>query len=141
VFETKHGFFYLLTMLQFKQDNSAAVMILTLTEFVTIPAPYYLFVFAHVETKNVVVFVKSEADDESLYPQRYNQFTIDAAAVFLDQPTSEWHYKVYEQASAVNIDPAAAGDLLEEGKLILDRATEFAYTQYDSSTSYKVYNG
>lgn len=128
-------------MLQFKQDNTAAVMILTLTEFVTLPAPYYLFVFTHVTTKSVAAFVKSEIDDQSDYPQRYNQFTIDAAVVFANQRTGEWHYKVYEQASAVNIDPAAAGGLLEEGKLILDRATEFAYTQYESSTSYKVYNG
>jgi hypothetical protein len=128
-------------MLQFDQDNTTAEMILTLTEFVTLPAPYYLFVFTHVETKNVVAFVKSEADDESDYPQRYNQFTIDAADVFEDQPTGEWHYKVYEQASAVNVDPDAAGGLLEEGKLILDRATAFEYSQYETTTSYKAYNG
>jgi hypothetical protein len=128
-------------MLQFKQDNTAAVMILTLTEFVTLPAPYYLFVFTHVTTKNAVAFVKAEIDDESDYPQRYNQFTIDAAAVFLNKQPGEWHYKVYEQASAVNVDPALSGAVLEYGKLYLDRATDFTYTQYDSSTSYKVYNG
>lgn len=116
-------------------------MILTLTEFVTISAPYYLFVFTHVETKKVVSFVKAEVDDESDSPQRYNQFTIDAAVVFLDQPTGEWHYKVYEQSSSVNTDPAAAGGLLEEGKLLLDRTTEFEYSEYESSTSYKAYNG
>jgi hypothetical protein len=128
-------------MLQFKQDNTAAVMILTLTEFVTLPTPYYLFVFTHVETKNAVALVKAEVEDESDYPQRYNQFTINAADVFEDQPTGEWHYKVYEQVSAVNINPALAGDILEYGKLYLDRSTEFAYAQYDSSTSYKAYNG
>lgn len=116
-------------------------MILTLTEFVSLPTPYYLFVFTHVETKNIVAFVKSEADDESDYPQRYNQFTIDAAVVFLDQPTGEWHYKVYEQASSTNTDPSLSGGLLEEGKLILDRATAFEYTQYESETSFKAYNG
>ena len=139
--ETKRGFFYLLTMLQFKQDNTAAVMILTLTEFVTLLTPYYLFVFTNVTTKDVVAFVKAEIDDESNYPQRYNQFTIDAATVFDNQQPGEWHYKVYEQASSINTDPELTGALLEEGKLILDRTTEFAYTQYDSSTSYKVYNG
>jgi hypothetical protein len=128
-------------MLQFDQDDTTAEMILTLTEFVTIPAAYYLFVFTHVETKNIVAFVKAESDDESDYPQRYNQFTIDAADVFEDQPTGEWHYKVYEQASAVNTDPDLSGAVLEYGKLILDRATEFAYAQYESTTSYKAYNG
>lgn len=128
-------------MLQFKQDDTAAVIILTLTEFVTLTAPYYLFVVTHVETKNVVAFVKAEIDDESNFPQRYNKFTIDASVLFYNQPTGEWHYKVYEQESNTNINPALAGIILEEGKLILDRATEFAYSQYNSSTSYKAYNG
>jgi hypothetical protein len=128
-------------MLQFKQDDTTAEIILTLTEFVTMVTPYYLFLFTHVETKNIVAFVKSEADDESDYPIRYNQFTIDATDVFEDQPTGEWHYKVYEQESSTNIDPDLAGNLLEDGKLILDRSTEFAYSQYNSNTSYKAYNG
>jgi hypothetical protein len=128
-------------MLQFKQDDTAAVMILTLTELVSISAPYYLFVFTHVTTKSVVAFVKSEADDESDYPQRYNQFTINAATVFDGKQPGEWHYKVYEQASAVNIDPDQSGAVLEYGKLYLDRTTEFSYTQYDTATSYKTYNG
>lgn len=128
-------------MLQFDQDDTAAIMILTLTELVTLPAPYYLFLFTHVETKNIVAFVKAEIDDESDYPQRYNQFTIDAADVFEDQPTGEWHYKVYEQASSTNVDPDLTGGVLEEGNLILDRATAFEYTQYNSATSFKAYNG
>jgi hypothetical protein len=128
-------------MLQFKQNDTAAVMILTLTELVILSAPYYLFVFTHVTTKAVVAFVKSEADDESDYPERYNQFTINAATVFVNQQPGEWHYKVYEQASAINIDPVQSGAVLEHGKLYLDRTTEFSYTQYDTATSYKTYNG
>lgn len=128
-------------MLQFKQDDTAAVMILTLTEKVTLTAPYYLFVFTHVTTKDQVKFIKAEIDDESEYPDRYNQFTINAAAVFDGEQPGEWHYKVYEQESAVNLDPALAGIILEEGKLILDRATEFEYSMYEGTTSYKTYNG
>lgn len=128
-------------MLQFKQDDTAAVMILTLTEKVTLPAPYYLFVFTHVTTKDQVKFIKAEVDDESEYSQRYNQFTINAATVFEDQQPGEWHYKVYEQESAVNLDQALAGVILEDGKLLLARATEFEYSEYNSATTYKVYNG
>lgn len=133
--------FYIYGMLQFKQDDTAAEMILTLTEFVTLPAPYYLFVFAHVTTKDQVKFIKAEIDDESDYPQRYNKFTINAATAFTGKQPGEWHYKVYEQESAVNLDPVLAGTLLEDGKLLLDRATEFEYTEYNSATTYKVYNG
>jgi hypothetical protein len=128
-------------MLQFKQDDTAAVMILTLTELVSIIDPFYLFVFTHVTTKDVVNFVKAEIDDESDYPARYNQFTIDASTVFANQQSGEWHYKVYEQSSSTNLDPELSGGLLEEGKLLLDRSAEFAYTQYDQQTSYKTYNG
>lgn len=128
-------------MIQFKQDDTAAVMILTLTELVSIPTPYYLFVLTHVTTKDQVKFIKSEADDESDYQDRYNQFTINAATVFDSKQPGEWHYKVYEQESAVNLDPALSGAVLEYGKLLLDRATEFEYSMYNQTASYKVYNG
>lgn len=79
-------------MLEFKQDDTSAILIVTLTEKVTITNPYYLFVFTHVLTKAVVSFIKSEAQDESDYPERYNQFTINPAVVFLNKPIGEWHY-------------------------------------------------
>jgi hypothetical protein len=128
-------------MLQFKQNDTSAVMILTLTELASVSPLYYLFVFTHVTTKEVVAFVKSEADDESEYPQRYNQFTINAATVFANKQPGEWHYKVYEQESSSNTDPAEAGSVLEYGKLILDRTTDFEFTMYDQAQTFKTYNG
>lgn len=128
-------------MLQFDQDNTAAELILTLTEFVTIHTPYYLFVFSNVTTKDVVTMIKAEIDDESEYPQRYNKFTIDASVVFDGQQSGEWHYKVYQQSSPTNIDPEATDGILEYGKLILDRATQFAYTMYEQAQTFKAYNG
>ncbi len=123
-------------MLQFKQDNTAAKTILTLTEMVTINEPQFIFVFTHVLTKSVVTIVKLESDDESDYPERYNQFTIDAVAEFDEKPTGEWHYKVFE-----SIDGTAQGNLLEQGKLLLGPAQEFEYPQFNTPTSYKAYNG
>lgn len=128
-------------MLQFKQDDTAAVLILTLTELVSINEPYYLFVFTHVLTKDVVKFIKGQADDESLFPLRYNQFTIDPSVIFLNKQPGEWHYKVYEQASNSNLDPSLSAAILEYGKMLLDRATDFSFTKYDQPTSFKTYNG
>lgn len=128
-------------MLQFDQDNTAAELILTLTEFVTIPTPNYLFVFTNVTTKDQVKFIKAEIDDESEYPQRYNKFTINAATVFNGQLSGEWHYKVYQQSSATNTDPESAEGVLEYGKLILNRAPQFSYTMYEQAQTYKAYNG
>ena len=128
-------------MLEFKQNDTAAILIMTLTESVSIDSPNYLFVFTHVLTKDVVAFVKLFTDDESLFKSRYNQFTINPSVLFSGKPPGEWHYKIYEQVSAVNINPALSGAILEYGKMILDRATEFAFAKYDAATTYKAYNG
>lgn len=128
-------------MLQFKQDETTAVIILTLTELVTIDMPYYLFEFTHVTTKDIVTMIRAEADDESNYPDRYNQFTIDASALFGAYQTGEWHYRVYQQTSSTNTDPELTSGLLEYGKLLIDRATEFEFTMYEQSQTYKAYNG
>jgi len=128
-------------MLEFKQTDTAAPLIVTLTERVTIDAPYFLFVFTHVLTKQVVSFIKSEAQDESDYPERFNQYTINPAAVFLNKPIGEWHYTIYQQASSSNTSPDATQGALEYGKMIMERDPAFAYTIYDEPTTITAYNG
>jgi hypothetical protein len=128
-------------MLQFRQDDTSVELILTLTEKVTLTDPYYLFVFTHVTTKDVVAFVKSVADDESGFQSRYNKFTIDPSDVFEDKLPGEWHYKVYEQEDVENTDVALTGAEIECGKLMLLPAEDFEYDKYNSPTSFKTYNG
>lgn len=128
-------------MLEFKQNDTAVALILTLTELVTLTAPNFLFVFTHVTTKDQVIFIKIDGDDESTHPDRYNQYTVNPSILFAGKAPGEWHYTIYEQASDTNIDPDLAGSALEYGKLRLDRTAEFEYEKYDSPTSYKTYNG
>lgn len=127
-------------MLQFKQEDTSAVLIVTLTEKVTISDPYYLFVFVHVLTKAVISFVKYIGQDESNFQSRYNQFTINPAIVFASAPIGEWHYTVYEQVSSSNTDPSQAGNELEYGKLLIDRTTAYAPTMYNQPQTYSAYN-
>lgn len=127
-------------MLQFQQSDTAAVLILTLTEKVNINDPYYLFVFTHVTTKDKVKFVRTEGQDESNFQSRYNQFTINAYQLFGDQPVGEWHYKVYENDSSSE-DEDTAGDILEQGKMMLLRETDFEFTKYNEPQTFKTYNG
>jgi len=68
-------------------------------------------------------------------------FTIDASTLFAGMQPGEWHYTIYEQVNDINLDPLLAVAELEFGKMILDRATEFEFTKYDSPTSFKTYNG
>lgn len=99
----------------------------------TTPAPDYYFVFRNILTKDVISFTKLNADDQSLFQSRYNKFTINPSVVFAGKQPGEWHYKVYEND--------ANGQLLEQGKMMLDDGAGFTYSKYDSNTSFKTYNG
>lgn len=128
-------------MLEFKQNDTAADLILTLTENVSLEDPNFLFVFTHVVTKAVVAFVKLATDDLSDFPQRYNRFTINPAALFVGADPGSWSYVIYEQADPGNLDPLLSGAALEYGQLLLYRAVDFSFNKYDSPTSFKTYNG
>jgi hypothetical protein len=128
-------------MLQFKQNDTSATIILTLTELVTIPNAYYLFVFTHVTTKDVVSFVLGQTDDQSAFEFRYNSFIINPSVLFAGYDPGEWRYRVYQQTSPTNINTSLTNGVIEYGRLILDRATDFAYSNYDTTTNYKEYNG
>lgn len=120
-------------MLEFKRIDTAAKLVLTLTEMITTTAPNYLFVFTHVTTKEQVSFTKLNSEDESLFKNRYNKFTINPSVVFANKPTGEWHFRVYENT--------LTGEILEQGKMILDKDTDFSFNKYNSENSFKTYNG
>lgn len=128
-------------MLECKQDDTAIDLILTLTENVSLDEPNYLFVFTHILTKDVIAFVMTEENDLSSYPTRFNQFTINPITLFAGFQPGVWSYTVFEQTSSTNIDPAQTGAPLEYGQLLLNRVIDFAFTKYDSPTSFKTYNG
>jgi hypothetical protein len=128
-------------MLQFKISDTDVDIIVTLNEKVTLTEPHFLFVFTHLTTKDTVAFVKSSSDDLSEYPDRFNKFNIDAADLFGGDQPGEWHYRVYQQESSTNLTVANAGSLIETGKLILERETEFEFTKYEEASSFKTYNG
>lgn len=130
-------------MLELQAGQTGQKIIVTLNELQTLDEPNYLFRFVHVLTKQVISFIRGQADDESGYPSRYNQFDINTAVTFLNKPVGEWHYTVYEQVGAVNTDPDLATGLLESGKMLLYPAAinEFAYDMYEEPTTYKTYQG
>ena len=95
---------------------------LTLTEKCTLTSPYYLFVFQSDETRDLYKFI---AADTSTYPKRYNLFAIvetdsspDPLAGEIELPLVGFYkYKVYEQTSSTNLDPALATGIVEVGKV------------------------
>src|SRR5690349_7890302 len=124
-------------MLELRLGNTSEEVVVTLTELKTLNEPNYLFIFVHTLTKTTVAFVKLNTDDLSDFPERYNRFLFNTSVLFLNKPVGEWLYSVYEQDSETNTDPDVAAGLLEQGKMILNRATadEFEFGKYNESTS------
>jgi hypothetical protein len=131
-------------MIELTKGQSGEKIIITLTELKTLDEPNFLFIFTHTLTKETVVFIKLNIDDESDYPSRYNQFDINTAALFgTGKPTGEWLYRIYEQVSAMNTDPDLATGVVENGKMLLYPAAAdiFDYEKYDEPVTFKQYNG
>ena len=114
-------------------------LIVTLNEKRTLDNGYYLFVFENVTTRDIVTKIFSFSEDESDYPERFNSFPL-SSTVFQDENTGDWRYKVYEQSSSTNTDPTGLTEV-ERGIMKLIPATDFSFTEYTGTTSFKQYEG
>lgn len=124
------------------QANTVAV---TLYEKTTIAAAdvHYLFQFTTPDLNTSQYCIPTDTSD---FISRYNKFTItenDAPNPLTGQvslkPSGQWHYYVYEQESAVNLDPTGL-TLVESGICRVEKVVT-GPTEYDSQpTEWKVYN-
>lgn len=128
------------SMLSLTLGQTDEKIIVTLNEKKTLSVGYYLFVFTNITTRDIINKIYNFTDDESVYPLRYNKFAINTNTVFLNQLTGSWRYEVYEQTSAVNTTVTGLTEV-ERGLLKLNPATEFAFEEYNESTSFKAYKG
>lgn len=127
-------------MILLQQGQTDQEIIVTLNEKRTLDDGYYLFVFTHALTRNVVNKIYSLIDDQSEHQDRYNQFDINTSVVFADQPAGQWSYDVYEQASSSNTDVSGL-NLVETGILKLQPSTAFVFEKYNEPTTFKTYAG
>jgi hypothetical protein len=125
-------------MLLLTLGETSQEIVVTLNEKRTLDDGFYLFVFTNVTTKDVVNKIYAFSEDMSDYQDRFNLFDIDTNSTFLNKPTGEWRYEVYEQSSGTNTDITGLTEV-ERGILQLKPATEFAFEQYDTPTTYKQY--
>lgn len=128
-------------MIQLTHGTASETIIVTLTEKMTLTSPYVLFVFTHVSTKTEVTKIFAPGADLSIYPERYNKYTVATATLFLNKPEGMWNYRAYEQVSSTNTDPDLATTLIESGKMILKPATPFEFDEYSQQQTYTQYNG
>lgn len=123
-------------MVNLTKGQASELIIMTLYEKQTLTENYeFRFVFVHTLTRQTVTFDKGPDDDQSTYPQRYNQFEIDTQSVFGTKPAGEWLYTVYE----VDTETDEITATLEVGKMILKQSTDFDYEKYTTATSYTAY--
>jgi hypothetical protein len=106
-------------MIHFTKNTSSEI-VLTLTEKQTLTTPNYLFWFKSRGTNQEVKFVVLNAADTSLFKDRFNEFTIPVNTNFGSSPEGDWEYKIYEQTSTTNLNPALATTLLEVGIMRLN---------------------
>lgn len=128
-------------MLQFVKENTNTDLIVTLTELSTLTSPFfYLFVFKHIETKAEVKFILSTEDDLSEFKYRFNKWNISIDDLFPDALIGDYLYNVYEQESDTDLS-VTGKRIVEYGKMQLLPVDNFAYENYDTTTTYKSYNG
>lgn len=126
-------------MLRLTKGNTDEEIIVTLNEYRTLEAGYYLFVFENITTKELVKKVYNFTEDESSYQDRYNQFSINTQSLFGTKNSGEYTYKVYE--SETNTTDPTGLNLVEYGIMKLSDATAFEFETYQSATTYKAYAG
>jgi len=117
--------------------GTIANVYLTLTEKETLTSPNYLFRFVQRTSNDEIKFVKKSSDDLSQYKERYNLFSFDVDQLFCGQ-VGEYHYYVYEQASASNIEVDLTGNLLEDGMMRLNQDPDdtYSFTTYNPDNTF-----
>jgi len=128
-------------MLVLTKDSANTIRV-SLAELSTLATPVYLIEFI---SDMSLISTTCIAPDTSLYPARFNQFTITEQvapngllAQILLEPVGFFTYNIYEQTSATNLSPSDPGViLLETGKarVLIDGDREStAFTYYQNPT-------
>ena len=125
--------------------NTTNTVILTLSEKTTLTNAKYLFEVINDMSNDVKCFIAADISTNKL---RYNEF------VFIENVTEDllngtfslllsgfYKYNVYEQASATNLNPLLALNLIDKGKLnVVSQLSDYpVYTGNENNTI--VYGG
>jgi len=114
--------------------GTSNVIDLTLSENVTITNPYFLFRFVNDDTNVEYACIITNT---SLYTERYDRFDLIEGTTVTLGANGFYHYYVYEQASAVNLDYNSAGACLEYGKANVTNSTiTEPVTEFEATDNY-----
>lgn len=117
-------------MITLTQGQASESIFLTLKEKSTLDNPTYRLLCENTTTKETVEF--ELGTDLSDFKNRFNRFEVNTLLEFENQQPGQWNYTAIENTSNV---------IVEVGKLLLNKSTQFEFDTYNVSTSYKVYGG
>lgn len=114
--------------MQYIVKNSSNQLVFTLKEKQTLTNPNWLFELTSRETNSKKYFI---AVDSSQYPDRINQFTIieNTTEIPLSGQiklisVGEYYYRILEQSSSTNLNPALSTSVCEEGIIIVQDSAQ-----------------
>ena len=126
--------------------NAINIIIVTLTEAVTLSVPVFLFEFKNDQDNTLNYFIAADVSD---FTERYNKFLVTEKT--LPDPldgevelelTGFYSYRIFEQLSSTNLDPTLCDNTtpLEVGKVLVLGVGEVPAV-HDYNPTIKVYNG
>ena len=95
------------------ERNQTSTLIVTVTELKTLSSPYWLFEFMHEQSFEKVYCILTNISTGS---PRYDEFELTDGVDLTFPYDGFYTYKIYEQTSSTNLDPALATSLCEEGR-------------------------
>jgi hypothetical protein len=105
------------------------------TEKCLLTNPYFLFVFTHRVTNEIVKFVVTNISTT----QRVDSFSLSVNSQFANSENGFWKYEVYEQSSSSGTSTTGKNKV-EEGYMVLLPATGFEPIKYnDQSNTFITY--
>jgi len=127
-------------MLQFVKGQSKNIIV-TVSDLTTLANTYYLFVFIHETTKEVINVIKPASADLSSFKYRFNKFLFDSS-IFANSSIGKYTYTIYEQLSSTNTNVTGL-NAVEFGKMDLNIASTpvNVFDEYSSPTTFSTYAG
>lgn len=92
--------------------------------------PYFLFVFTHRVTNEIIKFVATNTSTT----ERVDSFSLVVNTYFADSDCGFWKYEVYEQSASTGTSTTGKNKV-EEGYMVLSPATEFSPTKYSEQSN------
>jgi hypothetical protein len=117
------------------QRSGSTPIVVTVTELTTIPAPNYLFEFIHEQSFKSYFCILTNVSQAI---SRFDEFVlIDGVDVNFDYNGS-YVYNIYQQTSAINLDPTLSQGLVETGRAeVVEAPTTNNF--YESPITFEIY--